>query len=384
MVYNIKEKKGEKNVFIRKRLLRNMDYYIFAAVLTIITLGILMIYSATHANPADNNGDPFFYVKKQFFWLILGLIGMFGAMSLDYQILSKWSKQIYYCNLLLLIAVMVLGRSSLGAQRWIEIGPIVLQPSEFAKIFIIITLANHLQDKVGELKTMRDLFPAMLHVGIPMIFIMKQPDLGTSLVFSAIFLGMIITAGVNWRTFACLSGIIGAILPFFWHFLKEYQKKRLLVFLDPNVDPTGAGYHIIQSRIAIGSGGIFGKGLFAGTQSQLNFLPEHHTDFIFAVLGEELGLLGALVLLSLYFIIVWRGIKVATEAKDNFGTLIAVGVVSMLSFHLLVNIGMTSGIMPVTGIPLPFMSYGGSALLTNMVSIGLLLNVCIRKQKILF
>jgi len=371
-------------VFIRKRLLKNIDYFVLAAVLSIVALGILMIYSATHANPGDNNGDPFFFVKRQFIWLILGLVAMFGMMTIDYQVFSRWSKKIYYFNLFLLVAVMVMGRTSLGAQRWIEIGPFALQPSEFAKIFIIITLATHLEGKIGQLKTLKDLLPALLHVGIPMIFIMKQPDLGTSLVFMAIFFGMIIAAGVEWKPFAILCGLGTAIMPLFWHVLKDYQKKRLLVFLDPNVDPTGAGYHIIQSKIAIGSGGIFGKGLFGGTQSQLNFLPEHHTDFIFAVVGEELGLLGAIFLLSLYFIIVWRGIKIASEAKDSFGTLLAVGVISMLTFHVLVNIGMTSGIMPVTGIPLPFMSYGGSALLTNMMAIGILLNVCIRRQKILF
>lgn len=371
-------------MFIRKRLLKNMDYFILLSVLAIVFLGILMIYSATHANTGDNNGDPFFFVKRQFLWLLLGLAAMVGMMSVDYQIFIRWSKYIYYLNLFLLLAVMFLGENRLGAQRWIPIGPFALQPSEFAKIFIIITLSAHLHDKVGEIKNLRDLFPAMLHVGIPMVLIMKQPDLGTSLVFTAIFLGIIIAAGVSWRSFAVLSALGAAVMPIFWNVLKDYQKKRLLVFLDPNVDPTGAGYHIIQSKIAIGSGGIFGKGLFGGTQSQLNFLPEHHTDFIFAVLGEELGFVGAVILLSLYLIIVWRAIRVAGEAKDSFGTLLAVGIASMLTFHVLVNIGMTSGIMPVTGIPLPFMSYGGSAMLTNMMAIGLLLNVCIRRQKILF
>ena len=361
-----------------------MDYLLLATILLIVFFGITIIYSATHANPADNHGDPFVFVKKQVTWLILGLIAMFTMMSIDYREFTKWSKHIYIINLLLLLAVMFLGKSSLGAQRWIEIGPFVLQPSEFAKISIIITLATLLESKVGQIKTFGDLIPILFHVGVPMMLIMKQPDLGTSLVFMAIFFGIIFAAGVNWKPLTILCGLGAAAMPFFWHVLKDYQKKRLLVFLDPNVDPMGAGYHIIQSKIAIGSGGIFGKGIFAGTQSQLNFLPEHHTDFIFAVVGEELGFIGALFLLALYFTVVWRGLKIAAEAKDNLGMLLAVGVISMFIFHVLVNIGMNSGIMPVTGIPLPFMSYGGSAMLTNMMAMGLLLNVCIRKQKILF
>jgi len=371
-------------VFIRRRLFKNMDYLLFAAILLIVFFGITIIYSSTHANPADNHGDPFIFVKKQGTWLILGLIAMFAMMSIDYQEITKWSKQIYILNLVLLLAVMFVGKSSLGAQRWIEIGPFVLQPSEFAKISIIITLASLLDSRVGQIKSFSDLLPILLHVGVPMLLIMKQPDLGTSLVFMAIFFGMIFASGVHWRPLTLLCGLGAAAMPLFWHVLKEYQKKRLLVFLDPNIDPMGAGYHIIQSKIAIGSGGIFGKGLFAGTQSQLNFLPEHHTDFIFAVVGEELGFVGVLFLLALYFTIVWRGLGVASEARDNLGMLLAVGIISMFIFHVLVNIGMNSGIMPVTGIPLPFMSYGGSAMLTNMMAMGLLFNVCLRKQKILF
>lgn len=371
-------------MFMRKRLLKNMDYILFAAILAIVFFGITIIYSATHASPGDNNGNPFFFVERQLTWLIVGLIAMFTMMSVDYRVFTKWSKHIYIINIVLLLAVMFLGKSSLGAQRWIQLGPFVLQPSEFAKLAIIITLATHLEGKMGQIKTFRDLIPILVHVGVPMMLIMKQPDLGTSLVFIAIFFGMIFVSGVHWKPLTILCGLGAAILPLFWHILKDYQRKRLLVFLDPNIDPMGAGYHIIQSKIAIGSGGIMGKGLFAGTQSQLNFLPEHHTDFIFAVVGEELGFMGALVLLALYFTVVWRGLRVAAEAKDNLGTLLAVGIVSMFIFHVLVNIGMNSGIMPVTGIPLPFMSYGGSAMLSNMMAMGLLLNVCIRKQKILF
>jgi rod shape determining protein RodA len=221
-------------------------------------------------------------------------------------------------------------------------------------------------------------------VGIPFLLVLKQPDLGTSLVFLAIVFGMMFVAGISLRHLGAIVGAGLVFMPIFWHFLKDYQKKRLTVFLDPNVDPLGSGYHIIQSKIAIGSGMLFGKGLFNGTQSQLNFLPENHTDFIFAVIGEELGFVGATIILLLYLVLLYRGIKIAGAARDNFGTLLATGITSMIAFHLLVNVGMTAGIMPVTGIPLPLMSYGVSALTTNLVSIGILLNIYMRRQKILF
>jgi rod shape determining protein RodA len=284
----------------------------------------------------------------------------------------------------MLVAVMVLGQSALGAQRWIQIGPITLQPSEFSKIIMIISLASILEDKIGKLNTFKDLLPVAAYLAVPFLLVLKQPDLGTSLVFLAIFIGMIFAAGVNLRLLAMIFGAGIACLPVLWHFLKDYQKMRIMVFMDPNVDPLGSGYHIIQSKIAIGSGMLFGKGLFGGTQSQLNFLPENHTDFIFAVVGEELGFVGAAILLILYLILLYRGVKIAREASDNFGMLLAVGISSMLAFHVLVNVGMTTGIMPVTGIPLPLMSYGVSSLTTNMMSIGILLNIYMRRQKILF
>ncbi len=222
-------------------------------------------------------------------------------------------------------------------------------------------------------------------MGLPFILVMKQPDLGTSLVFIAIFLGMIFACGVNLKLLGGMFAAGLAILPLLWMFvLKEYQKMRIMVFLDPNVDPLGSGYHIIQSEIAIGSGMLFGKGLLGGTQSQLNFLPENHTDFIFAVVGEELGFIGATVLLILYLVILWRGMRIAQDASDTFGMLMAVGITSMLAFHVLVNVGMTMGIMPVTGIPLPLMSYGVSSLTTNIMAVAILLNIYMKKQKLLF
>ena len=249
---------------------------------------------------------------------------------------------------------------------------------------MIISLANLLDKKAGRLNSFKDIIPIFIYVGIPFLLVLKQPDLGTSLVFLAILFGMLFIAGIRMKLLATIVGAGIMVAPLLWHFLKDYQKKRLTVFLDPNVDPLGSGYHIIQSKIAIGSGMLFGKGLFGGTQSQLNFLPENHTDFIFAVIGEELGFIGAVIILLLYFLLLYRGVKVAGAARDSFGMLLATGITSMLTFHVLVNVGMTAGIMPVTGIPLPLMSYGVSSLTTNLVSIGILLNIYMRRQKILF
>jgi rod shape determining protein RodA len=249
---------------------------------------------------------------------------------------------------------------------------------------MIISLATMLEERVGKLNNIHDLLPVAAYVGVPFLLVLKQPDLGTSLVFMAIFFGMVFTCGINLRLLGGIFATGIAMMPLLWHFLKDYQKMRIMVFMDPNVDPLGSGYHIIQSKIAIGSGMLFGKGLFEGTQSQLDFLPENHTDFIFAVVGEELGFIGVVVLLLLYLVVLWRGVQIAQDASDIFGRLLAVGITSMLAFHVLVNVGMTLGIMPVTGIPLPLMSYGVSSLTTNIVAIAILLNIQLRKKKLEF
>lgn len=367
---------------LNRRMLKNLDFVVIVVTLLLIGISLVIIGSATHINTPSE--DRYWYVQRQGLFAVVNIIFIFLLLHIDYKVLSRFANALYGINLVMLLAVMVVGQTALGAQRWIQIGPISLQPSEFSKLIMIICLANMLDNRTGRLNSFKDIIPIFLYVGLPFLLVLKQPDLGTSLVFLAILFGMIYVAGINTK---CLMGIFGAgivFLPIFWHFLKDYQKMRLTVFIDPNVDPLGSGYHIIQSKIAIGSGMLFGKGLFGGTQSQLNFLPENHTDFIFAVIGEELGFLGSVAILLLYFILLYRGLKISTAARDNFGTLLATGIVAMLMFHVLVNVGMTAGIMPVTGIPLPLMSYGVSALTTNMVSIGLLLNIYMRRQKIFF
>ena len=348
----------------------------------LILVSLVFIGSATHINTPSE--DRYWYVQRQGIFSLINMLVIFALLHFDYKSLGKFANVLYLFNLVMLLAVMFVGQSALGAQRWIQIGPLTLQPSELSKLIMIISLANILDKKYGQLDSWRDVVPIFVYVGIPFLLVLKQPDLGTSLVFLAILFGMIFVAGIPTRMFLTIIGAGLAFLPIFWHFLKDYQKMRLTVFLDPNVDPLGSGYHIIQSKIAIGSGMLMGKGLFSGTQSQLNFLPENHTDFIFAVIGEEAGFIGSLLVLLLYFIFLYRGLKIAGAARDNFGTLLAAGITSMMAFHVLVNVGMTAGIMPVTGIPLPLMSYGVSAQTTNMISLGILLNIYMRRQKILF
>ncbi|MGQ9756308.1 MAG: rod shape-determining protein RodA [Desulfotomaculales bacterium] len=375
-----------------KKLLRNLDFTLMLAVAGVVSLGLVTIASATHAT-GGGGADSLYYVKMQLVWICLGLIILGAILLWRYEELAKYSRLLYAVNLVMLGAVLVVGREALGAQRWIQIGPFSFQPSEFAKLFMIITLATFLSKREGRLKRFRDLLPVFAYVALPMLLILKQPDLGTSLVFLAITFGMLFVAGVRPSLLVLLGGG-GAVGMGFWIWaalkygvwipLKDYQLTRLTIFLDPWQDWQGAGYHMIQSQIAIGSGGPLGRGLFNGTQNQLNFLPEQHTDFIFSAFAEEWGFAGALVLLCLLFIVLYRALRIALHAKDTFGTLMATGIASMLIFHILINIGMTMGIMPVTGIPLPFFSYGGSAMLTNMSSLGLLLNIWVRRRQIIF
>ena len=365
-----------------KRLLRRTDFVLLAATAGILIMSLIVIGSATHINtPSDVR---YWFVARQGIFALMNIGIAAFLMNFDYKMLQGYGNKLYLFNLVMLVAVMLVGQSALGAQRWISLGPISIQPSEFSKLIMIISLATMLEKRVGELNTLHDLLPVAAYVGVPFLLVLKQPDLGTSLVFMAIFFGMVFVCGINLRLLGGIFGAGIAMMPILWHFLKDYQKMRIMVFMDPNVDPLGSGYHIIQSKIAIGSGMLFGKGLFQGTQSQLNFLPENHTDFIFAVVGEELGFVGAAILLLLYLIVLWRGICIARDASDMFGRLLAVGITSMLAFHVLVNVGMTLGIMPVTGIPLPFMSYGVSSLTTNILSVAILLNIQLRKQKLLF
>ena len=365
-----------------KRILNNMDYMLLFSVFALILIGITLIGSATHANiPSPHRFN--FIIRQTIFATVNVALGFF-LLRFDYRMLKPLAKPLYILNIVALLGVMFFGRTALGAQRWLQIGPISIQPSEFAKAIMIVSLAAFTDKKLDTLGNFKSWLPIFGYVFVPFILVMRQPDLGTSLVFIAILFGTMLICGFRRKYFLAMVGVGLASAPLVWGLLHEYQRNRIRVFLNPGLEPYGSGYHVIQSMIAIGSGLFTGKGLFAGTQSQLNFLPENHTDFIFAVAGEEFGFMGVTIILLLYLIIIYRGITIAMNATDNFGTLLAVGIVSMFTFHVLVNVGMTSGIMPVTGVPLPFLSYGVSSLTTNMLMVALLLDIDLHGQKLRF
>lgn len=364
---------------LNKKLWKNFDFGLLITVILICALSIVVISSASHAIETGSYKK----VIVQSFAILFGIILLFIITLFDYNQISRLSKIIYILNILVLISVLFVGKVSNGAQSWIHIGPIDIQPSEFSKIAIILTLANTFKD-MDEVRSFKDLIGPLIHVGIPFIIVMLQPDLGTALVFIAIFIGMLFISGVRPKVFGGLIAAGLAMLPVAYKILKPYQRNRLLSFINPNLDPMGSGYHVIQSKIAIGSGMFWGKGLYNGSQTQLYYLPEAWTDFIYSVVGEELGFIGAASLILLYGIMLYKCWRIAFMAKDKYGYLIAVGIISMFTFHIFENIGMTVGIMPITGIPLPFMSYGGSSIVANMIAIGLLLNIGMRRQKINF
>ncbi len=377
---------------VDRRLLRNLDWVLLTCIVALIGFGLVVIYSATNRTLGPSVGDPMYYVLRQLMNAVVGTVAAGFLVSIDYRVFGRYYKPIYLATLGILTAVLVLGATVKGTTGWFRLGPLGgIQPAELAKLTVIITLARYL-DKKESLDSWPDLVGPFLHVGIPMGLILLQPDFGTAMVFTGILFGMLWVAGARplhlgtivGSGVALFSGAAAATKLGYLTILKPHQIDRLLVFLDPYAYRTGAGWNVIQSMIAIGSGGFFGKGIFGGSQTQLNFLPEHHTDFIFSVVGEELGFVGTLLLLGLYALLLHRGLKVVLTAKDRFGALVGAGVVSMLLFHILINVGMTLGIMPVTGIPLPFISFGGSSLLTNVMAGGLLIGIQMRKQKIRF
>lgn len=282
---------------------------------------------------------------------------------------------LYAVLLVALLLVALIGRSGLGAQRWLSIGSFAFQPSEFMKLSLIILLARYFEDRKEELSAPRIFIPPILLTLLPMAFVLRQPDLGTAIMLLLISASILIIMGLKIRYFVLLGVVGSAIAPVLWRFLHDYQKNRILVFLYPDMDPMGVGYHVAQSKIAVGSGGLFGKGWMAATQSQLNFLPENHTDFVFAGLAEQLGFFGSLGLLLVYAYLLSRGLRLAKDAHDLFTMITSFGIVAMMAWQIVINIGMVTGIMPVVGIPLPLLSYGGSSMLMNMLAVGLLLNI---------
>lgn len=359
---------------IDRRVLTHFDWVTFLIVALLAVVGYATIYSATFAHLQS-------IYKKDLYWILIGFGCLLTAVIVNYSFLEQFGYAIWGASVTLLVMVMLIGHSTAGARRWINLGFISLQPSELAKLALIVALAKYYSDRPIPARglTLRDLLAPGVLLIIPALFIVKQPDLGTAIILWMIFWTMALTVKISTRTLIGICVTFAGMVPLGWRFLKGYQKARLMAFLYPDRDTLGSGYHVMQSKIAIGSGGLTGKGFMQGTQGKLMFLPEHHTDFIFAVLAEEWGLIGSFIVLALFISLIISGLNTANNAKDRFGFLLALGVTSMFFWHAIINLGMVSGILPVVGVPLPFISYGGSFLITCMIGAGLLINVMMRR-----
>jgi rod shape determining protein RodA len=360
-----------------RRLILNFDWTLFVIVLLLSGIGLLNIYSAGFSL-ADSRQTPFYI--RQFQWILIGLAAMAVVFFVDYRVLSRHAYLIYALSIVLLILVMLTGYATRGSQRWIAIGGFTFQPSELAKLTLILALAKYFdRHRLGGDHTLKDLPVPFLLVMIPFMLILKQPDLGTALILLILFLSFVFFVGLDWRSFLAAAGTGIVLAPLGWFLLKDYQKERILTFFNPERDPLGSGYHIIQSMIAVGSGGLFGKGFLKGSQTQLKFLPEQQTDFVFSVFAEEWGFLGGLILMLMFLSLILWGIKIVIHSKDYLGALVAFGITMLIFWEVFINISMVLGILPVVGIPLPFLSYGGSSLVILMVAIGLLMNISVRR-----
>ncbi|MFA5199619.1 MAG: rod shape-determining protein RodA [Candidatus Omnitrophota bacterium] len=359
--------------------MRNSFFIILILALIIAISGILSIYSSTY----QKEGAWQDIHLRQMLWIAIGLVCFFIVSGFNYRKLWDANYLIYGSALFFLLLVFILGIVRLGAQRWIKFAWFNFQPSEFAKLAIIIFLARYFSKKSvnytsllsGKFGIFRGLILPFIFVAVPMFLIIEQPDLGSGLMLLLVFVCLLYLTDVRLKYIFTLVACLILPLPFFWHFLREYQKQRLLVFLNPNIDPLGAGYTIIQSKIAIGSGGFFGRGWLSGSQSQLYFLPESHTDFIFATFSEQWGFLGSFLLIVIYFLIVRQGFIIAQRTQDTFGRLLAYGISLLLAIQVFINIAMNMGLAPVVGLPLPLMSYGGSSVLVTFISLGILVNI---------
>ena len=361
-----------------KNLLK-FDWVIIISILLLAAIGMLALYSVSTVNN-QSNLDHFY---RQLISVIIGLFLMFFFSLYDYRIFSYYSTKLYLVTIILLVLVLLFGIAVRGTSGWIGLNDFRFQPVEMVKIIMVVFLASFLAKKKNELSVFAKIFISMILVAIPVLLILKQPDFGSSVIIIGVWLGMLLVSGIDKKNTIILFFLIlisFLTVPFL---LKDYQKDRLINFVKPYNDPQGSGYNVLQSIVAVGSGGLWGKGLGHGSQSQLNFLPEKHTDFIFAVIAEELGFFGSAVVLVLFGIIFYRLKEIARLARDNFGYLLAIGIILILFLQLLVNVGMNIGIMPVAGVPLPFLSYGGSSLITMFAAIGLIQSVYIRRIKTL-
>jgi len=355
---------------------RDFDWVLFGLVALLCTVSVFEIYSATlHTKYVG-------FHTKQVYWIAGGVVAMFIVSKIDYHKLIDWVPWAYGFCLVSLVAVKLVGTKVLGARRWIKIGPMHFQPSEWVKLILILAVARYFANLGARSLTWKEIFKAFALVGLPMLLVLSQPDMGTALTYTPVLIAGLFLGGINWRQAAVLIVCASVFVVGAWSsgkVLKPYQKARLTSFINPGDDPKGSGYQLLQSKIAVGSGGIWGKGAEKGTQTQGAFLPIPHADFIFAAFGEEHGFVGATFVLLLYFSILMRLIQNAQTAADLPGCLIIMGIVAVLTFQIAVNVGMVIGFMPVTGIPLPLMSYGGSSVLFTFLALGVVMNVRMRR-----
>jgi rod shape determining protein RodA len=359
------------------RLISHFDWVLFLLIGALLTVGVLAVYSATY----EGNHKLSPLAIRQMSWAGMGLLVMFLVFAVDYRRLDRWVYLPYGISLVLLMLVPLLGSFGGGARRWINLGVFSLQPSELAKVTLLLVLARyyHRYAPPGGYG-LRDLVWPVVLVACPAGLVLAEPNLGTAVILGLLFLTLTFAAGIRAGSLILAAIAVGGVLPFLWQHMKPYQKQRILSFLDPGQDPLGAGYHMIQSKITIGSGMLWGKGFLQGTQNRLDFLPEKHTDFVFAVVAEEWGFIGAVVLLILYGALMAKLLVIAWQARDRFGFCLAIGAVAVVFWQLLINLGMNLGVLPVVGVPLPLLSYGGSSLLTVMMCLGLALNVSTRRS----
>lgn len=351
---------------------QHIDWVLLGLTLLLCAIGLICIYSAMQSASGIS------FVRKQLIAMALGLISMTIISNLPVQIYRNWRTAIYSVNVILLLIVDIMGRSAKGAQRWIPlVGGFNLQPSEVAKVLLTITLADFVGRYEENMRSPAIFFRSLIHIGFPALLVFAQPDLGTSIVIMSIWAGIMLVSGAPKRllVMVALVGILGFGTIWQTGVLKDYQKKRITAFINPASDPRAAGYHVIQARIAVGSGQITGKGLFSGTQNRLHFIPEQHTDFVFTVIGEEVGFAGSIGLLVIYALFLWRILLIVYQARSTYARALAAGIFTFFAYHIIVNIGMVIGVFPVVGVWLPFISFGGSAMISCLSAVGLLLAI---------
>lgn len=368
---------------MERRAVRNFDFVMVAIALALVAYGAVLIYSASlSAYPHVDFSHP---MVKQLVFAVLGIGVMTALVWLDYRSFGQMAPALYGLAVFMLFAVLFTGASAYGSTRWFDIAGQQVQASEIAKLLTIIGLARYLADRQQQMEDVRVFLLSFLMMIVPAGLVMLEPDMGTAMVFGAVWLGMVLMAGAPVRYVTVLVGLCVSLIPFgALAIMGDYQRERFQLWIDPNSDPLGGGFNIIQSEIGVGAGGLFGRGLTHGTQTQLDFLQTSTTDYIFSVLGEELGLMGALVLFALFTVLLFRGIRVATVAKDQFARLLATGVVIMVLFQVFINVAVNLRLVPVTGIPLPFVSQGGSSLIMIFAALGLLEGIMIRHKSIEF